>query len=323
MRYSFLFPGQGAQTPGMGKDLFDFSSEVRDLFRLASSSCGFDVAELVFEGSEEDLKATDNTQIAITVTNLAAAVVLREFGIKSDRLAGFSLGEYAALVEAGVLDPESVFPVVRARGQLMEQASRAHDSAEGPAGMTAVLGLEYETVISVLEQIAGAYPGIHNSPLQTVVSGSAAALVAAESALKAAGARRVVRLKVSGPFHSPLMVDARNGLEKELAGIEFRDPRKPIYSNVTAKPLKSGEELKRSCIEQLVSPVQWVATMNRMVADEVAGFLEVGPGTVLGGLWNAWLKAHPEVMLQCTPVGTLEQIKTLVSLESSRSVVSA
>ena len=306
----------------MGKDLFDRSEDVRELFRLATESCGFDVAALVFDGTEDDLKKTDNTQIAITVTNLAAATVLREFGIESDRLAGFSLGEYAALVEAGVLDLRTVFPVVRLRGQVMEQASRALDSEAGPAGMTAVLGLDYETVTSVLEQVPDAYPGIHNSPAQTVVSGTAEALTAAEEALKQAGARRVIRLKVSGPFHCPLMSEARDELEKALAGVDFEDPRKPIYSNVTAEAVESGVQLKRFCVEQLVTPVRWVSTMDQMVADGVAGFLEVGPGTVLGGLWNAWLKANPDVMLQCTPAGTLEQIEALDSVEKSRSVVS-
>ncbi len=179
MRYSYLFPGQGAQSPGMGQDLYDFSEDVRALYALASKQCGFDVAALVFEGSEEDLKSTDNTQIAITATNLAAATVLHEFGIKSDRIAGFSLGEYAGLVEAGVLDVDSVFPIVRTRGQVMEEASRTLDSDEGPAGMTAVLGLDYETVAEVLQAVPDAYPGIHNSPAQTVVSGTATALAAA------------------------------------------------------------------------------------------------------------------------------------------------
>ena len=322
MHYSFLYPGQGAQFPGMGRDLYDHSESVRSLFQLASDQVGFDVASLVFDGSEDDLKSTDNTQIAITVVNIAAARVLQEFNITAERVAGFSLGEYAALVDAGVLDVRTVFPVVRARGQVMEAASRALDGADGPAGMTAVLGLGYDTVVSVLKGIPDAYPGIHNSPAQTVVSGTSVALTTAEAALKEAGARRIIRLKVSGPFHSPLMEQARSDFERELVSVTFADPHKPVYSNVTGKPVKSGDELKRLCVQQLVSPVQWTETMTSMVADDVKGFAEVGPGTVLGGLWNAWLKTNPDVMLQCSAAGTLEQIESLVALERSRSVIS-
>jgi len=298
MKTVFLFPGQGSQYPGMGKDFWERSKAVKDLFRLASGVLGTDMEKLLFEGSEDELKATDKAQGAITLANLASARVLREMGTEPSGAAGFSLGEYAALAVAGVVRTEDVFALVKIRGELMEKASRSWDGPEGHAGMAAVLGLDYPAVSAAIAGIGNVSAANYNSPVQTVVSGTAAALTEAETALKAAGAKRVIRLKVSGPFHSPLLREAREAFERELGRFDFSDPSIPVFSNVTGKPVSSGKEAKDLCGRQIVSPVLWVE-VERSVKD--AGFeriLETGPGNVLGGLWKA---LYPD--LPCRPVG--------------------
>jgi len=318
MQFSFLYPGQGAQYPGMGKDLYDHSSAVQQLFKKASEHATFDVTDVIFNGSEEDLKSTDKTQIAITLVNIAAAQVLREEGIEADRCGGFSLGEYAALVEAGVLSADDVFPVVLARGTIMEKVSRTLDTAAGKAGMAAVLGLDFETVKKTVQEsgIADLYPGINNSPVQTVLSGTADALSRAEEVMKSAGARRVIPLKVSGPFHSPLMQQAREEFGQAIKDVTFSDPVKPVYSNVTGKQITSGAEARELCLTQLVSTVLWVDEEAHMVADGSSRFVEVGPGTVLGGLWKAYTKTRDDIDYPCLPAGKLEEIKTISSSAS-------
>jgi [acyl-carrier-protein] S-malonyltransferase len=315
MRYSFLYPGQGAQYPGMGRDLYDHSQAVRDLFEEADRHAAFDVKQVLFEGTEDELKQTNITQLAITLINLAASRVLAEHGVEADRYAGFSLGEYAALVDAGVLAVVDVFPVVTTRGRVMEETSRTLDTEAGQAGMAAVLGLDFDVVKETVARhgIEDLYPAIYNSPVQTVLSGTAEALSAAESVMKEAGAKRFIRLKVSGPFHCPLMREARDRFAEFLDTVTFSDPVKPVYSNVTGAAITSGDEARRLCLDQLVSTVMWTREQEQMVADGSPGFLEVGPGTVLGGLWKAYGKAHPEVELACTPAGTLEAITALTS----------
>ncbi len=203
MKTAFVFPGQGAQYPGMGKDLWETSSAVKDLFQLASDTTGVNLTKLIFEGTEDDLKATDRQQIAITVVNLSAATVLREHGVRPDAVAGFSLGEFAALHEAGVVSLKDAIRIVRARGEIFERVSRSLDSPAGSPGMAAVVGLDFDKLTAALKGIDGIYPANYNSPTQIAISGTAKGLDAAEAALKAAGARRFIRLKVSGPFHSP------------------------------------------------------------------------------------------------------------------------
>lgn len=314
MKRCFLFPGQGAQFPGMGKDLYDENPEAREVFAAATAAAGFDVAELIFTGSEDDLKSTDRSQVAITTVNLAARQVLAARGIESDGAAGFSLGEYSALVDAGVLRAEDALKLVTLRGQIMERVSRSLDSDSGSAGMAAVLGLDPDTIVSLLRDagIPDVYPANLNSPLQTVLSGTAARLEEAASVLKEGGARRVVTLKVSGPFHSPLMQEAKERFSGELARFEFADPRKPVYANVTAGPIRSGEESRQLCAEQLVAPVRWVDEETAILADRYDQLLEVGPGEVLTGLWKAFTKGREEIELESTPAGTLEQISSLV-----------
>ena len=312
MKTCFLFPGQGAQYPGMGKDLWEASDAVKELFEQASKACGMDLERLLFEGSEEELKATDKTQVAVTLANVAAARVCREKGIEPEGFAGFSLGEYTALYEAGVLELRDLFPIVKARGELMERASRALDKGAGSdsqAGMAAVLGMAFPDAALVLESLEGkgVYLANHSSPQQIVLAGTGEGLKQAEEAFKAAGCRRFVVLKVSGPFHSPLLEDARKGLEEVLAGYRFADPKKPVYANVSGKRITNGEEARKSCVRQVVSTVRWVDEEQSLLDDGFQRCLEVGPGSVLAGLWKSFSKDVP-----CLPAGKLEDITKLV-----------
>lgn len=313
MKHCFLYPGQGAQFPGMGKDLYDHSPEAKELFGAATAAAGFDVADLIFSGSEDDLKATDRSQVAITTVNLAARRVLLARGIESAGAAGFSLGEYAALVDSGILTESDALQLVTQRGQIMERVSRSLDSDGGSAGMAAVIGLAPDAVLACLNDagVTDAYPANLNSPVQTVLSGTASGLEQASEALKACGARRVIILKVSGPFHSPLMQAAKDDFAKELARVEFSNPQKPVYSNVKGSAIESGEEARGLCADQLVAPVRWVDEESSILADGYDLLLEVGPGEVLGGLWKSFTKGREDVTLECSPAGTLEQISAI------------
>ncbi|OHD73863.1 MAG: malonyl CoA-ACP transacylase [Spirochaetes bacterium RBG_13_68_11] len=303
MRTCLLFPGQGAQYPRMGMDLWEASPKVRELFLLASDAAGFDVKRALSEGTAEELAATDKAQVLITLVDLSAAAVLVERGIEPGGCAGFSLGEYAALCTAGIVGVEPVFRIVKVRGELMEKASRGLDAAGGKPGMAAVLGLPAERVAAVAAGIEGVFVANHNSPVQLVLSGTAAGLSRAEELLKREGAKRFIRLKVSGPFHSPLMEGARVAFEEALAGFAFAEPVLPVYSNVTAGPIASGAEARALCGRQVVSPVRWVDEETRLAADGYVDFREAGPGTVLTGLFKA---LRPDV--DCRPAGTLEAI---------------
>jgi [acyl-carrier-protein] S-malonyltransferase len=305
MKRCFLFPGQGAQYPGMARDLWESSAGAKALFQAASDTLGMDMKKLLFDSSEEELKATDKTQVAMTLANLCSSAVLRERGVEPEAAAGFSLGEYAALCEAGVLRVEDVFPIVRIRGDLMEKAAQGLAADDGAPGMAAVLGLAAEKVISTIGPLAGEgiFTANHNSPTQVVVSGTARGLALAEKELKAAGARRLVRLQVSGPFHSPLLAEARAGFDTALAAFTFSDPSIPVYSNVTGKRISSGNEARRLLGEQLVSMVRWVDVQQGLLAEGYDRFYETGPGTVLTGLLRA---LQPEA--HCAPAGTLVSI---------------
>jgi len=312
MKTCFLFPGQGAQYPGMGKDLWEASDGVKELFEQASEACAMDLERLLFQGSEEELKATDKTQVAVTLVNVAASRVCREKGIVPEGFAGFSLGEYTALCEAGVLEVRDLFPIVKARGELMEKASRALDTGAGTdaqAGMAAVLGMSYPDAAKVLQGLEGqdVYLANYSSPQQIVLAGTGAGLKKAEEAFKAAGCRRYVPLRVSGPFHSPLLEEARKGLEEVLAGYRFADPKGPVYANVSGKRITSGEEARQLCVRQVVSTVRWVDEEQCLLDDGFDRCLEVGPGSVLGGLWKSFSKDVP-----CLPAGRLEDIDKLV-----------
>ena len=308
MKYCFLYPGQGAQYPGMGKDLWESSATIKKLFKDASESTGIDLKSLLFEGSEEDLKATENTQVAVTLVNIASAIVLKERGIESSVCAGFSLGEVSALWDAGVISSKDLFPLVKERGIIMGKAGLAIESRGASSGMSAVIGLEYDTVAGLIqaEKLEEVYPANYNSPTQIVVSGTERGLNKADEAFKKAGARRVIRLKVSGPFHCPLMAEAETEYAKALEKYKFSDPVKPVYSNVTAAAVTTGAEAKKLCSRQLTSAVLWVKEEAALLDEGIDICLESGPGSVLSGLWKA-----VGGNLICRPAGKLEEIENI------------
>lgn len=290
----------------MGRDLWDASAGVKELFRSASEVTGIDLEALLFRGSEAELQATNRTQLAVTLVNAAVARVLAERGVAAHGYAGFSVGEYAALAAAGVIAHEDLFRIVQARGELMEQASRGADTAGGRAGMAAVVGLAPEAVSAALQGAGeGVYAANFSSPRQVVLAGTVEGLARAEAACAAAGARRFVRLKVSGPFHSPLIERARERFAEVVANFEFRDPTAPVYANVTGGLVASGAEARRLCVEQIVSGVQWVTEVQSLLAAGYGRFLETGPGSVLTGL----LRGFDTGGVECTPVGTMEQVE--------------
>jgi [acyl-carrier-protein] S-malonyltransferase len=292
----------------MARDLFDASNAVRDLFALAADTTGIDVQRLLFEGTEEELKETVNTQVSVTLANLASATVLADRGIRAEGTAGFSLGEYAALVEAGVLTAAQVFPLVKLRGEFMAKAAAGLDRSAGDPGMAAVLGLSPEKVDEALAaaSIPNLFGANYNSPNQVVISGTAAALTAGIEALKAAGARRVVVLKVSGPFHSPLLADAGRALEEALQAVEFKNPQKALFSNVTGGLVTSGADAKVLAVRQVTAPVRWTTEEKALLDAGFTRFVEAGPGAVLAGLWGAFHDALP-----CHAAGKLEQIQQI------------
>lgn len=304
MRNCFLFPGQGAQYPGMGKDLYEAESDVRELFQLASDTTKINMEKLLFQGTAEELARTDNTQVAITLINLSVRAALKNRGLESAGAAGFSLGEFAALVDCGVIRLEDVFKLVTLRGRAMQEASRTHDGPEGPTGMAAVIGVSFEELAGILTGLPEVYIANYNAPAQLVISGTARGLAEAEATCKAKGVRRVIRLKVSGPFHSPLLEEARLKFSEAAAECSFKDPVKPVYSNVTGKIIKSGSEAKELSVRQVVSPVLWVKVEEAIAADGYHRCIETGPGKVLAGLWKSAGSYIP-----CISAGTKSEVE--------------
>jgi len=306
MNICFLYPGQGAQYPGMGKDLYESKISVRQLFDLASDACCCDARQLLFDSSEAELKETKNTQIAITLMNLAVRRYLMEGGVESTGCAGFSLGEWSAMVDAGVLTEEEVFPIVLKRAELMTAAVEQL-ALPGGSGMAAVIGLAADAVEAAVMEIEGVYPANYNSPDQTVISGTAEAVAAASEACKSAGARRVIPLKVSGPFHTPLLEEARSAFERYLSGRELQNPSKSLYSNASGAEVHSIDDLRRYASLQISSPVRWTSEEEKISADGYDLCIECGPGKVLTGLWKKCGAA-----LNCLPAGTKESIDTVL-----------
>lgn len=305
----FCFPGQGAQYPGMGKDLYDKSSKVKEIFELAADMLGLNVTKLLFEGDEDDLQNSRNAQIAITLVNLACRAALEERGVVSQASAGFSLGEYAAFVDAGVVSLEDIFSVVVGRGEIMQSQCEMNNEEIGPTGMAAVIGLDPDSVNDVLitSKIKDIYGANYNSPVQLVLSGTSLAIEKITPLLEEAGARRVIPLKVAGAFHSPLMKYASEQLGEFLEGITFNNPVKPFYSNVTGKTVNSGNELKKLCCNHLISPVQWISICHQIKEDGFDTAIESGPGNVLTGLW----KKQKIDGIKFLSTGTVEKIETI------------
>ena len=273
MKHAYVFPGQGAQAVGMGKDLYDNVPAAKELFEKANEILGFRITDIMFAGTDEELKQTRVTQPAVF---LHSVVMAKALGVEPDAVAGHSLGEFSALVVAGALSFEDGLKLVSKRAQAMQAACEAQ-----PGTMAAVLGLED----SFVEEIDGVVVAAnYNCPGQLVISGAVEAVEAACEKAKAAGARRALRLPVGGAFHSPLMEPAKQELEKAIAEAPFRTPTCPIYQNVDAKPYTDPAAIKANLIAQLTAPVRWTYIVRNMLADGISEFTELGPGTVLQGL---------------------------------------
>lgn len=273
----FVFPGQGSQFPGMGKELYDNSEVAKELFEKANEILGFRITDIMFEGTAEQLRQTNVTQPAVFLHSVVLAKVL---GIIPDAVAGHSLGEFSALVASGALTFEDGLTLVAKRAAAMQSACQAEEGS-----MAAVLALDDETIEHVCEQCDGVVVAAnYNCPGQVVISGAAEAVKVACKEMKAAGAKRALPLPVGGAFHSPLMESARVELEKAISEAEFSTPLCPIYQNVDAKPYTDPEQIKKNLIAQLTAPVRWRQSVEQMIEDGATSFTEVGCGTVLQGL---------------------------------------
>ncbi|WP_339702921.1 ACP S-malonyltransferase [uncultured Marixanthomonas sp.] len=276
---AYVFPGQGAQFPGMGKDLYETSDKAKQLFDRANELLGFDITKIMFEGSAEELKETKVTQPAIFLHSTILATVMGD-NFKPDMVAGHSLGEFSALVANGALAFEDALILVSRRAQAMQNACELK-----PSTMAAVLGLEDHVVEAICADIDGVVVAAnYNCPGQLVISGEIKAVEAACEALKEAGARRALMLPVGGAFHSPLMEPAREELAAAIENTHFLKPTCPVYQNVSTFAVTDPEEIKKNLIFQLTAPVKWTQSVQNMIKDGADHFIEVGPGNVLQGL---------------------------------------
>ena len=279
-KHAYVFPGQGAQFVGMGKDLYDNFPKAKELFDQANEILGFNITDIIFNGTDEDLKQTKVTQPAVFLHSVIRAICLGD-DFKPEMVAGHSLGEFSALVAAGVLSFEDGLRLVSKRALAMQAACELQ-----PSTMAAVLGLEDEKVVEVLKSITNevVVAANFNCPGQLVISGSIAGVEQACEALKNAGAKRALPLKVGGAFHSPLMEPAREELAKAIEETNFSSPKCPIYQNVVAHAVTEPQEIKNNLIAQLTAPVRWTECVRAMISDGATLFTEVGPGSVLQGL---------------------------------------
>lgn len=288
MKQAYVFPGQGAQFSGMGKDLYENNELAKSMFDKADEILGFPITQVMFSGSDEELKQTKVTQPAVFLHSVILAKVL---GVKPDGVAGHSLGEFSALVVAGALSFEDGLRLVAKRAMAMQKCCE-----NNPGGMAAILGLEDETIEQVCQSVDGVVVAAnYNCPGQLVISGADEAVDAACVKLKEAGARRALRLPVGGAFHSPLMEAARAELEQAISEVEFNTPVCPIYQNVDAQPQSEPEVIKANIIAQLTAPVRWTQIAKNMIADGYDNFVELGPGAVLQSLIK---KVNPEVSVE-------------------------
>lgn len=307
-KIAFVFPGQGAQSVGMGKDIYDVVDKARNVFERADEALGFSLSDIIFNGPEEQLKQTVHTQPALLTVSVAMLELFRASGLKPDYVAGHSLGEYSALVAAGVMSFEDAVRTVRSRGEYMEQAVPS-----GQGAMAAVLGAGREALSSLCAAISAEGNAVElanvNCPGQIVVSGTAAGVAAVAERGKEAGAKRVIPLEVSGPFHSSLMKSAADRLAEVLAGISMSDAAMPVIANVTARPVSAAAEIRSLLTEQVYSPVLWEDSINWLIGQGVDTFVEIGSGSVLTGLIK---KIDKTVSIQT--------INSLASLETAVTV---
>lgn len=279
MKTAYVFPGQGAQFSGMGKDLYDNSLKAREMMERANEILGFRITDIMFSGSDEDLRATKVTQPAIFLHSVCLALCSDDLPAP-DMVGGHSLGEFSALVACGAVDFESALRLVAVRASEMQKCCEAN-----PGGMAAIIGLPNEKVEEICAGTSGiVIPANYNCNGQVVISGEKQAVEAACEAMKAAGAKRALPLSVSGAFHSPLMEAARVELGKAIEKTEVKTPSCPIYQNITAKPETDPARIKDNLLQQLTSPVKWTQTVENMLADGATIFRELGPGNVLQGL---------------------------------------
>ena len=288
MKKAYVFPGQGAQYCGMGKELYENSVEARDMFEQANEILGFRITDVMFEGTAEELKQTKVTQPAVFLHSVVLAKVL---GVEPSAVAGHSLGEFSALVVAGALSFEDGLRLVAKRAMAMQKACEAEQGT-----MAAVLALPDATIEQVCESVEGVVVAAnYNCPGQLVISGAVDAVNEACAKLKEAGARRALVLPVGGAFHSPLMEPARKELAEAIELAHFKEPVCPIYQNVDALPHTSPEEIKTNLVAQLTAPVRWTQIVENMTADGISSYMELGPGTVLRGLIS---KISPDVEVE-------------------------
>ena len=301
---AFMFPGQGAQYVGMGKDFYEQIPVCREMFELASKASGLDVPALCFKENEQ-INITEYTQIAMLAAEVAMLKAIEEKGLKPDVTGGLSLGEYGALAASGVMSPEDVFKVVRKRGIYMQEAV-----PQGGA-MVAVLGLDTAVIEKICEETEGCVSiANYNCPGQIVITGEEGAVQAAVEKLTEAGAKRCVTLKVSGPFHSPLLVGAGEKLETELENVEIHDIQIPYIANVTADYVTDKNDVKPLLVKQVSSSVKWQQTVERMIADGVDTFVEIGPGKTLSGFMR---KINKEMkVINVEKVEDLEKLNELM-----------
>lgn len=319
MGYVFLFSGQGSQFKGMAEDICKTYPSARAIIDEMSEAAGEDIPSFLWNTDPAELARSDRSQLAITAMQIAITTVLQEYGITPTVAAGFSLGEFSALYAAKVLSLATMTKLVTLRGKIMQKYCEkldAQNQATGSGcGMAAILKLEPERIIEILKPYSNSDTGIVfaanlNSPMQTVVSGTAEGLDSAEKLCKEAGAKRFVRLAVAGPFHSPLMRGAAEEFSAVLQDIPFKDPVIPIFSNVTGKQLLTGEEAKKNAVLHLTHPVRWLEEEREIAASNETtkhSLLEIGPGMTLCNLWRDSGCAG-----SCHPTGTAEQLATII-----------
>jgi [acyl-carrier-protein] S-malonyltransferase len=307
-RIAALFPGQGSQVVGMGRDLADRWPAAAAVFADLDWGLGFELSSLCWNGPEDELRLTTNTQPALLAHSVAAWRVLVDAGLTVEAVAGHSLGEYSAVVAAGGLEPVDAARTVRERGRLMQAAVPV-----GQGAMAALLGLDDDVVVGLCAEISAATGEIvvaanFNSPGQVVIAGTAGAVESAVTAAKERGARRALPLPVSAPFHSPLMAPARAALEPTLAALDLRDLSVPVYRNVDAEPVRRADEVRDGLVRQVDAPVRWTQTIERMSAGGFDVFIEVGAGGVLCGLVKRIDRGA-----SCFQAGTVEGIERVIS----------